>query len=132
MSAIGYRGGIMSLADGSFLARASTTLVLGLAMQTALLVAWMVFFNRKLLADIAAAWRQSLVAGFMGAFASQGWFIAFALTNAANVRTLGLVEVLFAQAMSKKLFAQDSSPREKLGMAMIVGGVALLLWAAVR
>ena len=132
VSAIGYRGGITSLADGSFLARASTTLALGLAMQTAMLVAWMVLFNRKLLADIAGAWRQSLVAGFMGAFASQGWFIAFALTNAANVRTLGLVEVLFAQAMSKKLFAQDASNREKLGMAMIVGGVGLLLWAAIR
>ena len=39
-----------------------------------------------------------MLAGFMGAFASQFWFLAFALTAAANVRTLALVEVLFAQA----------------------------------
>ena len=38
-----------------------------------------------------------MLAGFMGAFASQFWFLAFALTAAANVRTLALVEVLFAQ-----------------------------------
>ena len=49
---------------------------------------------------IAAQWRPSLFAGFMGAFASQFWFLAFALATAASVRTLALVEVLFAQAIS--------------------------------
>ncbi len=45
-------------------------------------------------------WRPSLFAGFMGATASQFWFLAFALATAASVRTLALVEVLFAQAIS--------------------------------
>lgn len=131
VSAIGFRGGIVSLADGTFLMRATTTLVLGLTMQCALLAGWMLLFDRPLLKKLAGAWRQSIFAGFMGAFASQCWFIAFALTNAANVRTLGLVEVLFAQAMSKKVFAQDASMREKSGMALIIVGVAILLLGAV-
>ena len=33
----------------------------------------------------------------MGALASEFWFLAFAIATAANVRTLALVEVLFAQ-----------------------------------
>ena len=51
-------------------------------------------------------WRSSLFAGFMGALASQFWFIAFALTDAARVRTLALVEVPLAQAVSLKLFRE--------------------------
>ena len=45
------------------------------------------------------------------------------------VRTLALVEVLFAQAISAFIFKQPTSPREGVGMAMIVVGVVLLLWA---
>ena len=47
-----------------------------------------------------------MLAGFMGAFASQFWFLALALTAAANVRTLALVEVLFAQAVAYYSFKQ--------------------------
>ena len=76
---------------------------------------------------ILALWRASLVAGFMGALASQLWFVAFALTDAARVRTLALVEVLFAQAASQKLFRERPSRREWLGMALIVAAAAMLI-----
>ena len=54
------------------------------------------------------AWRVSTVAGATGALASIGWFTAFALTTAANVRTLGMVEVVFSYLVSRRLL------REKL------------------
>jgi drug/metabolite transporter (DMT)-like permease len=72
-------------------------------------------------------WRSSLAAGFLGALASQFWFIGFALTSAANVRTLALVEVAMAQAVSRGLFSQATTRREIAGMALVAGGVALLL-----
>jgi dihydrolipoamide dehydrogenase len=50
------------------------------------------------------------------------------LTSAANVRTLALVEVLFAQAVSRRVFGQRVSAREGAGMALVVAGVALLLF----
>ena len=37
------------------------------------------------------------------------WFLAFALATAASVRTLALVEVLFAQAISVFIFKQPTS-----------------------
>jgi uncharacterized membrane protein len=46
----------------------------------------------------------------------------------ANVRTLALIEVLFAQAISYSVIKQSTSKREALGMSLIVGGVALLIW----
>ena len=50
------------------------------------------------------------------------------MTSVANVRTLALVEVLFAQAISFFIFKQATTRREALGMALIVAGVALLIW----
>jgi uncharacterized membrane protein len=43
------------------------------------------------------------------------------------VRTLALVEVLFAQAASLKLFRERPSAREWLGMALIVAAAAMLI-----
>jgi len=45
------------------------------------------------------------------------------------VRTLALVEVLFAQAISRFVFKQATTPREAFGIVLIVIGVVLLLWA---
>jgi drug/metabolite transporter (DMT)-like permease len=130
LAAIGFRGGILALGDGPYFLRATTTLVWSLGIQAFLLGAWLAAFDRAALARSLAVWRQSLFAGFMGAFASQFWFLGFSLTAAANVRTLGLVEVLFAQAVSQRMFGQQISAREVTGMALVIAGVALLLVAA--
>jgi drug/metabolite transporter (DMT)-like permease len=129
LSAIGYRGAILSLHDPSFVMAATFTVTVGLAVQTVLLTGWLMLRDRAVLAAIFAAWRPSLFAGFMGALASQFWFLGFATATAASVRTLALVEVLFAQAISAFIFGQKTSPREGIGIAMIVIGVALLIWS---
>ena len=129
LAAIGFRGAILSLEEGSPLIRASTTLVWGLGLQTMILLVWLGLFDRKALLASFAAWRPSLGAGFLGALASQFWFIGFALTTAANVRTLALVEVLMAQAVSHRFLAQPTTRRELAGMLLIIAGVALLLLA---
>jgi drug/metabolite transporter (DMT)-like permease len=129
LSAIGYRGAILSLHDPNFVMAATFTVTIGLAVQTALLTGWLLLRDRSVLTAIFRAWRPSLFAGFMGALASQFWFLGFATATAASVRTLALVEVLFAQAISHLVFKQPVSAREGGGIALIVVGVALLVWA---
>jgi drug/metabolite transporter (DMT)-like permease len=129
VAAIGFRGAILALPEGAFFVRATTTLAWSLGIQSLLLGLWMALFDRAALARTFGVWRQSLTAGFMGAFASQFWFLGFSLTAAANVRTLALVEVLFAQAVSRRLFAQRLAAREAAGMALVIVGVALLIAA---
>jgi drug/metabolite transporter (DMT)-like permease len=129
VAAIGFRGGIINLPEGSFVIRASTILVLSLALQSAILLVWLASFDRRALTASFSVWRTSLLAGFLGAFASQFWFIGFSLTSAANVRTLALVEVLMALAVSAWVFHQPVSARQKAGMTVIVAGVGLLLMA---
>jgi len=128
-SAVGYRGAILSLALPSYVMAATFTLALGLVLQSALLSLYLWLRSPAVLSAIVRAWRPSLFAGFMGALASQFWFLAFALASAASVRTLALVEVLFAQAISRFVFKQATTPREALGIALIVIGVVLLLLA---
>jgi drug/metabolite transporter (DMT)-like permease len=129
LSAIGYRGAILSLHDPSYAMAATFTLTAGLVVQSVVLSIWLVVRDRAVLTAILAAWRPSLFAGFMGALASQFWFLAFALATAASVRTLALVEVLFAQLVARYGFGQRTSAREAIGMALVVAGVALLLLA---
>jgi drug/metabolite transporter (DMT)-like permease len=129
LSAIGYRGAILSVNHPNFVMTATFTLACGLVLQAALLTAYLMLRDRAVLTAIAAQWRRSLFAGFMGATASEFWFLAFALTTAASVRTLALVEVLFAQAISAFIFGQKTNAREGVGIALIVAGVVLLIWA---
>jgi drug/metabolite transporter (DMT)-like permease len=129
MSAIGFRGAILALQHPDFVLAATFTLAVGLVLQAALLSIYLWLRDPKVLHDIVRAWRPSLFAGFMGALASQFWFLAFAIATAASVRTLALVEVLFAQAISKFIFKQPTTAREGVGIVLVVIGVALLLWA---
>jgi drug/metabolite transporter (DMT)-like permease len=130
LASVSFRGGILALPEDAYFLRATTTLVWSLAIQAALLGVWLAIVNRAALRNSVAMWRQSLFAGFMGAFASQFWFLGFSLTAAANVRTLALVEVVLAQVVAKRLFGQHAAPRELTGMALIVIGVGLLVSAA--
>jgi drug/metabolite transporter (DMT)-like permease len=128
LSVTGYRGAILSLEHPNFVLAATFTLAVGLVLQSGLLTLYLALRDRAVLLAIVRAWRPSLFAGFMGASASEFWFLAFALTSAANVRTLGLAEVLFAQGISFFIFKQATTRREVLGMTLIVIGVALLIW----
>ncbi|KAB2913720.1 MAG: DMT family transporter [Hyphomicrobiaceae bacterium] len=127
IAAIGFRGGIRALDTPSFIVAATVTLALGLFIQTVVLTFYLLIADRPVLVSIFRAWRPSLFAGFMGAFASQMWFLAFAIETAAKVRTLALIEILFAQILTRNLFKQRLASREAIGVGLIVAGVVLLL-----
>ncbi|MFZ3353736.1 MAG: DMT family transporter [Xanthobacteraceae bacterium] len=127
LSAIGYRGAILDLHLKNFVMAATFTLVVGLVMQAAVLSLYLWLRQPTVMTAIAKSWKRSLFAGFMGALASQFWFLAFALATAASVRTLALIEVLFAQLVARYAFGQKTTPREVIGMLFVVAGVVLLI-----
>ena len=128
-SAIGYRGAILALHRPDYLLPATFALAAGLTLETLLLLLWLLAFRRGTLRAIFALWKPSLLAGFAGAAASEFWFLAFALATAASVRTLALVEVVFAQAVSKFVFKQKTTLPEAVGIALLVAGAGLIVWA---
>jgi len=128
LSAVSFRGAIRSLELRDFVMAATFSLTIGLLIQTLLLSVYLLLFDRRSLKAILREWRPSLFAGFMGAAASQFWFLGFSLTSAANVRTLALIEVLFAQFVTRGI-GEKTSAREIAGILMVVSGIIFLLWA---
>ena len=126
-SAVGYRGAALGLeGDAPFLLAAAYTLVAAQLVQTVLLGGWLLARQPETVVRVLRAWRASLLAGFMGAAASAGWFTAFAIEPAAHVRTLGLSELVFSYAVSRRLFRERLSRRELAGMALLALGVLLI------
>jgi drug/metabolite transporter (DMT)-like permease len=127
-SAIAFRAAMLSIDSGSgFVVKATAVMALSLAMQVVALVTWMLIANRSLLVEVLRVWRPSLATGLLAATASQCWFLAFAIETPAKIRTLGLIEILFAQFISRRVFSQQQSVRELLGMAVLLAGVVLVL-----
>jgi drug/metabolite transporter (DMT)-like permease len=129
LSAIGYRGAILNLGLSNFVMAATFTLVVGLVMQAVVLSLYLWLRQPSAMIAILRAWKPSLFAGLMGALASQFWFLAFAIATAASVRTLALIEVLFAQIVARVMFGQRTTAREAIGMVLVVAGVGLLIFA---
>jgi drug/metabolite transporter (DMT)-like permease len=126
LSAVGYRGATLALGDAQFLLAAAFTLLAAQSVQTLLLGGWLLARAPATVAKLLLAWRRSLLAGFMGAAASAGWFTAFALEPVAQVRTLGLVELVFSTAVSRRFFRERLSRRELGGIVLLALGVAVI------
>jgi len=122
-AAVGYRGAALAFDGTTYLVAAAMTLAAALALQTVALGGWLLARSPATVAGVVREWRPSLFAGFMGAAASAGWFTAFAIEPAANVRTLGLIELIFAYVVSLKLFRERLSRLELAGMALIAVGI---------
>jgi drug/metabolite transporter (DMT)-like permease len=125
-AAVGFRGSSLALESTPFPMAAATTLLAAQIIQTLLLGGWIVLTQAEVVVRTLRAWRPSLVAGFAGATASAGWFTAMAIEPVANVRTLALVELLFAWLISNRLFRETLNPRELTGLAMLLLGLIIV------
>jgi len=122
-----YRGASLSLPEGDYLIRASTTLATAVSLQCVLMAGYLRWREAGELTRVAAAWRPGLAVGIAGALASIGWFTAATLETAALVRGLGQVELIFAFVASVWLFNERATGREVAGVVLIVLGVWILV-----
>ena len=126
LSAVGYRGAALALPDTPFLMAAACTLLVAQLVQTGLLGGWLWLRHPEVVTRVLRAWRASLFAGFMGATASAGWVTAIAIEPVAHVRTLGLVELLFSYAVSRRLFREHLKPIELAGVLLLTLGLVIV------
>ncbi|AMM85084.1 EamA family transporter [Martelella sp. AD-3] len=133
LSAVSYRAASLALAPSlpqpDAIMQAAFTLVIVIAVQTVAMLVYMLAFDRAELAKVARAWRPALAVGFVGATASFGWFIAMTLQQAAIVKAVAQVEMLFSFATSVLVFKERMTGAEALGCALVVLGVLTLLLA---
>ncbi len=128
ISAVCYRAASLSLEADGFLISASYTLVTVLIIQTVMMGLWLLWREPDQLVKTAKAWKVSLLVGIAGAMASMGWFTAMTIENAAYVRALGQIELVFTFASSHFLFKEKTERLELFGIALVIGGLLLLLF----
>lgn len=127
VSAVSYRAASLSLGGPNFMMQAATTLLYTILFQTLLMLAWMLWRERAELGRIAKAWKPSLFVGFVGATASFGWFMAMTLQQAAIVKALAQVEMLFTLVSSVWFFRERINRTEIAGCLLITAGILVLV-----
>ena len=127
LSVICFRGAALALGDAPAAVRAFITLACVTTSQTLAMSVWMRLFEAGELTRVFATWRRTIWVGVTGALGSLFWFFAFALQNAAYVRALGQVEMVFTLVISFLVFRERLTWREALGIAFICASIFLLI-----
>jgi drug/metabolite transporter (DMT)-like permease len=128
VSAVAYRAASLSLGGPNVLMQASFTLAATTLFQAALMAPVLALGQPGELRRVWAARGPAALVGFAGASASFGWFTAMTLQDAATVRSLAQVELLFTFAASALVFRERITKAEALGCAAVAAGVVILLW----
>ncbi|MEK1924966.1 MAG: DMT family transporter [Rhizobium giardinii] len=131
LSAVSYRSASLALAPSlpapDFVVQASFTLGFVILLQTVTMLAWILVREPEELKRVITAWRPGLLVGFAGASASFGWFMAMTLQQAAIVKVVAQVEMLFTFASAVFIFREWINRLEVIGCLLIVLGVVMLL-----
>lgn len=127
ISAVAYRAASLALGGPNFMMQGAFTLAFAIVVQTALMLAWMLWREREEISRIGRAWKPALFTGLMGASASFGWFMAVTLQQAAVVKSLAQIEMIFTFAVSVFYFREKINRLEVAGCTLIVAGILVLL-----
>lgn len=127
VSAVCYRAATLTLELDDPLARSGVTLAAVTAMQMCAMALWLFWRDRGQLGAVWAARRVAVWVGLLSMAGSYGWFTAFTLQNAAYVKALGQVELVFSLMASIFLFKETVSGREWLGMGLLVASIVTLV-----
>ena len=127
LSAVLFRGAALSLEGDSILATSAYTLAVATVFQSIVMLAWLYCREPGQITGTITHWRLCATVGFAGWIASICWFIAFTMTNAAFVRALGQIELLFTFLASVLIFREKVSRKEIVGAMLLVVGIVVLV-----
>ena len=90
---------------------------------------WLLWRDR---AELRAVWETRRTGVFVGLTSLGGsfcWFLAFTLQNAAYVKALGQVELIFSLMASTLVFHENITRREIAGIALLGLSILVLVLA---
>lgn len=127
MSVVLFRAASLSLNLDSFVLAAAFTLLVALILQIAIMTALIGIREPAQLTRVMIHWRPAMLVGISGGLASIGWFSAFTLQNAAYVRALGQIELIFTFAATLLIFREKVARAEIAGIALITAAIIIIL-----
>ncbi len=127
LSAVSYRAASLSLGGEGFVIQSAYTLVWVTGFQTLAMGVYLILRKPGILTRVFKSWRAAIWVGLTGMLGSAGWFAAMTLENAAHVRTLGQIELIFTLAIGYIFFKERLSRRELTGVCLITTGILTLI-----
>ena len=126
-SVVFFRGAALALGGDGFLMQAAMTVAVAVVIQSVVMGLYLAVKEPGQLKAVLVHWRPSLMVGIAGALASIFWFSAFTLQNAAYVRALGQIELVFTMLISTIYFREKIKSLELVGIVFIVAGILILV-----
>ncbi|MGY3439315.1 MULTISPECIES: EamA family transporter [unclassified Marinovum] len=130
ISGVTYRGATLAIASDNPLLRAGLALALVTAMQTVAMLVWLSLREPGEVSRVLGAWRVAALVGATSMLGSFCWFTAFTLQNAAYVKALGQVELIFSIFVTVFVFREAISRREMFGITLLTGSILGLVLLA--
>lgn len=126
-SGVGIRSAAFALPEGTLLTRVVMTLATTTSLQVLLMVVPMALLGDRGLRGLFRSRDLTLRVGLLSIAGSFGWYFAFTLAPVAFVRALGQSELIFTVFLAKVRFGERLGARELIGVALVGGGVVVLL-----
>ena len=127
ISAVCYRGASLQVLSGDPVLRAVVTLSAVTALQ---MVGMTIWFALRDAGQMVAVWQARRIAVWIGLLSLAGsfcWFLAFTLQNAAYVKAVGQIELIFSVLVSVLFFSERISRREYAGIAVLFMSILALI-----
>jgi drug/metabolite transporter (DMT)-like permease len=115
------------LIEGDFMVRGITVLACMNTIQVVLMALYLARRDRPQLGKVWFNWRSSIWVGIFSVLGSAGWALAMTLENAALVRAVGQIELVFTFIASHLVLKERPSAGDWLGSVLVIGGVVLIL-----
>ena len=128
-SVVFFRGGALALGHDNVAMAAGYTFAVSVVLQTLMMGAYIHWREPGQIRAVLRHWRWAAPVGIAGALGSVCWFTAFTLQNAAYVRALGQVELIFTFIASVFLFGEKTNRVEIAGIILVAAGILVLILA---
>lgn len=126
-SVVFYRGAALALEDTETIMRAAYALAVSVTIQTVFMGFYLRFREPGQLTAVVRHWPPALAVGVASVLGSIGWFTAFTLQNAAYVRAVGQIELVFTFIASVFFFKEKTNRVELLGIFLVVAAIFILI-----
>jgi len=129
LSVVFYRGSMefLEFSNKNF-DRALLTLFAATIIQTSLITFYLLLFEITEFKKIKSNIKLSSLAGFFGFSATISWFYSFSLVQAALVRAVGQIELLFSYISSRFMFKEKIRIIEIFGIVIFIFGLILVIF----
>ena len=129
VSAVSYRAASLMIDAADPFERSFITLAAVTSMQLIGMLIWLAWRDRAEIGRVIGQWRTAGFVGLTSIAGSYCWFTAFTLQNAAYVKAVGQIELIFSIMATMLFFREKITLREYIGIGFIsLSVIGLVVW----